>query len=175
MKRLYRLMMTIGIAAVAMTAMSAAALAASGGMTRAGDHSVSRSAAVLRARTAEPDSGAYANCQQGLWCDYIGTSGKGECIYSSRTTNWANALFQCRNLDESFANRTSGLVRLYYSPGEQGAWACVDASKYENNLSPFTFNNESHANTPGYHKPIENNVASSEVASGNCSNPLNWP
>jgi hypothetical protein len=174
MKRLYTLMTTIGISVVTVASLSTAAMAATGAATGT-SHSMSHSAAVHHASSAKPDTGAYTNCQSGLWCDYIGTNGTYECIYSAGSTNWANTLFQCRNLDESFANRTSGLVRLYYSPNEQGAWACINASKYENNLAGFTFNNESKANTPGYGKPIEDDVASSEVASGNCSNPLNWP
>lgn len=173
MKRLYALIITIGITAVTAASISTAALAATGSVTRLG-HPVSNSAAVHQ-HAVEPDTGAYTNCQRGLWCDYIGTSGRYECIYSSGTTNWSNTFFQCRNLDESFANRTSGLVRLYYSPNEQGAWVCIDASKYENNLSGFVFNNENKAETAGYGQPIKDNVASSEAASGNCSNPLNWP
>jgi hypothetical protein len=136
---------------------------------------MSHSAAVHHASAAQPDSGAYNNCTGGLWCDYSGTNGTLECIYSAGSTNWANKLFECRNSDESFANRTSGLVRLYFSPNQKGAWVCINASKYDNNLAGFKFNNENSGNTAGYGQPIEDNVASSQVAGGSCSNPLNWP
>lgn len=177
--------MMIGTTVVAIAAMSTAALAAPAGMARAGEHSVSSSAAAPGARTEHSVSvpgkvrpeGAYTNCQSGLYCDYSGTDGNDTCIYGAVTTNWSNDFFQCRNSDESFANRLSGLIRLYYSPGEAGAWVCIDASKYDNNFSSpkYTFNNEGTGNTAGYGKPIVNNVASSEVASGSCSNPLPLP
>lgn len=119
-----------------------------------------------------PD-GAYDSCPSGDYCDFRSTGGEPlpACLYSNaEVSNWAS----CRNHDESFANRTSGLVRLYYSPGLQGAWVCIDASKYSNNLAGYVFNNGG-TGKAGFGYTLENDVASSSTASGNCSNPLPWP
>lgn len=113
---------------------------------------------------------AYDNCRSGYWCDYASTSGSKLCQEQSGTVRyWSN--FGCRNVDESFANRTSGLVRLYYSPNLKGPWVCVDSGWYSNNLNngAYKFNNGSGT---GYGEKIINNVASSSTALGTCTNPL---
>jgi hypothetical protein len=137
-----------------------------------------RTAPVTQAVQAAPVGSAipeqaYDNCHTGYYCDYADTSGSNTCLVDNVTDeSWMGA--GCRNVDESFANRTSGLVRLYYSPDLQGAWVCIDASKYSNNLAGYVFNNGG-SGKAGYGAPLENDVASSETASGNCSNPLPWP
>jgi Peptidase inhibitor family I36 len=174
MKGSYRLIMTMVTTVVAVATMSSAAASASPRMARVGDHSV----ALLSSRSAEHGAsidgtlvpaGAYNNCSSGYFCDFIYTNGNHECFKSSNTQNrWSD--FGCRNVDESLANRTSGLVRLYYSPNKAGAWVCLDSGFYSNNLSPYTFDNGQ--GRAGYGYPVNNDVASSEVGTGSCSNPL---
>jgi hypothetical protein len=181
MKKPRALMMRIGIA-VAIGAVGFAAATTASASAQAAHHQLAKSSVSLvnaRAaehatqalKTASPDQ-AYDNCTSGYYCDYAGTNGSDLCLEASVSLpNWGD--YGCRNVDESFANRTSGLVRLYYSPDYQGAWVCIDASKYSNNLAPYTFNNGS--SSAGYGAPLENDVASSSTASGNCTNPLPLP
>jgi hypothetical protein len=173
--RISKLAVAVAIASVAVLTGSGAALAAT--------HSPTTStASTSQASTAEHGTGvsekiavdgAYDSCPSGDYCDFTSTGGTPlpACIYdNTEISNWEG----CRNHDESFANRTSGLVRLYYSPGLQGAWVCINSGAYQNNLAGFTFNNGGTAKA-GFGKPIENDVASSSTASGSCSNPLPWP
>jgi hypothetical protein len=157
-----------GLAATAATtAQTATTTAASASLTAT--HPVQGGTQVPK--SASPDQ-AYDNCASGYYCDYVGTDGSDICLLDNATDRyWSDA--GCRNVDESFANRTSGLVRLYYSPDLGGAWVCIDASKYSNNLSGYVFNNGS--GKAGYGASLENDVASSSTASGSCSNPLNLP
>jgi hypothetical protein len=116
---------------------------------------------------------AYDECPSGYYCDYAETDGHGSeglpCFYASISlSDWAE--LGCPS--ESFANRTSGLVRLYYLGGYGGAWVCIDAGAYSNNLAGYKFNNGS--GKTGYGSSIENHIGSSSVASGSCSNPLPW-
>jgi Peptidase inhibitor family I36 len=142
----------------------------------AADAAVSVSAQASRylpAETAGPDQ-AYDKCPRGYYCDYVGTRGSRYCFLTNRTdSSWQAA--GCRNADESFANRTSGLVRLYYSPDLKGDWVCINPGAYSNNLAGYVFNNG--PDKPGYGNGarLENNVASSSVGFGHCSNPLPWP
>jgi hypothetical protein len=154
-----------GLGAAAATTAHTATASASLAATHAVEHG------TQAPKSASPDQ-AYDNCASGYYCDYAGTSGSDLCLLDNATDRyWSDA--GCRNVDESFANRTSGLVRLYYSPDLGGAWVCIDASKYSNNLAGYVFNNGS--GKAGYGAPLENDVASSSTASGNCSNPLPLP
>jgi hypothetical protein len=148
---------------------------------RTADREVSRSSQsrLDRQRTSKPrvrPDGAYANCTgeyADIYCDFVGTNGNDECFgISLSQPNWGN--YDCRNLDESFANRDGEgiLVRLYYSPNYQGAWACVNDGWYSNDLNKdvYTFNNG--AGDAGYGQEIWDNVASSYEADGTCGNPL---
>jgi hypothetical protein len=159
--------------AVGLTAASAASASTAHTATTAASASAqaSRHQRAQVPESVRPDQ-AYDNCHTGYYCDYVGTSGSDTCLVDNATDDsWQAA--GCRNVDESFANRTSGLVRLYYSPDLGGAWVCIDASKYSNNLAGYVFNNGS--GKAGYGAALENDVASSSTASGNCSNPLPWP
>jgi hypothetical protein len=123
-----------------------------------------------------PDQ-AYDNCTgeyADIYCDYIETDGNDRCFaIEVSQPNWGN--YDCRNLDESFANRDGEgvLVRLYYSPNYKGAWACVNNGWYSNNLNKdvYTFNNGG-SSAPGHGQEIWDNIASSYVGDGTCSNPL---
>jgi len=114
--------------------------------------------------------GAYDNCTQGLYCSFNGTNGTSMCLEAggAGVDNWPSA---CRNQDESFANRVTTLVRLYFGPNETGPWACVDNGWYSNDLNKdvYTFNNGSGT---GLGDEIWENVASSDAAVGSCKNPL---
>lgn len=115
--------------------------------------------------------GAYTNCSNGDFCDFAGDNGNRECLFTPITDrNWGS----CINADESVANRTPGLIRLYYDTGLNGAWVCIDSSKYSNNLSAYTFDNGG-TDSDGYGYPVVNDVGSSESAPGNCTNPLPLP
>jgi hypothetical protein len=172
----------MAIASAAVLTGSCAAIAATQSPTTATVSTSQASGHQLAARTAERGTGvsvkiavdgAYDNCPSGDYCDFTSTGGEPlpACLYdNAEVSNWE----ACRNADESFANRTSGVVRLYYSPGLKGAWVCLNSGAYQNNLAGFTFNNGGTAKA-GFGKPIENDVASSSTASGSCSNPLPWP
>jgi len=122
--------------------------------------------------SGSPD-GAYDNCYHPgytSYCDFNGTSGRNLCFWSPGlygSINWGN----CRNHDESFANRSGGLVRLYYSPNDQGAYACVNNGWYSNDLNKdvYTFNN---GNGAGKGQEIWENVASDHWYTGGCVKPL---
>jgi len=136
-----------------------------------GEHRLSDNS--LAKATATPD-GAYNNCFSSLYCSFNSTNGNNECLEGGlvNPVNWPSA---CRNHDESFANIVSGLVRVYYSPNEKGAWACIPNGWYSNNLnkSAYTFDNGS--GDAGYGQEIWENIASSAgggLNGGKCSNPL---
>lgn len=147
---------------------------------RTAAHSVSAfSSTVLTAagKTVHSDLPfqAYDHCAQYNYCDYNGTDGALKCIQTDQAINdWGS----CANLDESFANRmTVHGVRVYFSAGYGGAWACVNPGWYANNLdiSAYIFNNGS--GLPGYGQRILRNVHSSKPVlssqnNGLCTNPL---
>jgi hypothetical protein len=115
-------------------------------------------------------AGALANCGSETLCSYNGLSGANVCLdvwLPEPDANWGS----CRNKDESFAYRAGGLVRLYFSPNYQGAYACVNDEWYSNNLNKaaYTFNNGGGA---GAGQEIWENIASSKPGSGSCANPL---
>lgn len=113
---------------------------------------------------------AYDDCSSAFWCTYNTTNGGSYCLSSQgNVSNWGN--YGCRNEDESFANRTSGGVRLYYSPDYGGAWACVNPGWYSNNLNKNVYLFYNGSGLSGYHQEIWKNVASSGVGS-KCTNPL---
>jgi hypothetical protein len=164
----------LAVAAIAVTLAAGLAGLDVTGASAAPTHTATNAAVSASARpaeTARPDQ-AYDNCPSGYYCDYVGTDGSTYClILNGGDDSWQDA--GCRNVDESFANRTSGLVRLYYSPNLQGAWVCINPGAYSNNLAGYVFNNG--PDRAGYGAPLENDVASSSVASGDCGNPLPWP
>jgi Peptidase inhibitor family I36 len=175
--------MAIGMAVVALTA-SAAMAATASTPAFAGSHEA-RGAAVSLSDSANRDSqsvatanatpkGAFDNCPQHYWCLYSGLNGNPLCWSSLATVRYLSD-YDCRNLDDSFANRTGGLVRMYYSPNLQGDWVCVNSGWYSNALYNefYVFNNGPIGNAQyGTGQSIYLNVASIEVGSGKCSNPL---
>jgi hypothetical protein len=194
MPRALRTTRRFGFALVAVTIVTAlsttAALAAPG--SRAHPESA---AVVVGSRTlshgggakaeATPD-GAYNNCFAGFYCDWATTDGSGganaACILAyASISNWGADGNSCRNIDESFANRVGaglpdndGLVRLYYLPNYEGAWACVDNGWFSNNLNQQAYNfDNGPSGDAGSGQEIYDNVASSQVDSySTCSNPL---
>jgi Peptidase inhibitor family I36 len=158
-----RLMAKIAIIVAAVAAMAATPVTAA----------VAAPHAAQPTTTAKITAGAYVNCPAGDYCDFTSTSGNGSRLLGSgNLLSWGSF----RNHDESFANRTSGLVRLYYHPNLKGDWVCINASAYQNNLAGYIFNNGPAGAANGQGAPIENNVASSQAAAGqSCSNPLPWP
>ena len=112
-----------------------------------------------------PASGAYDDCTANYFCDYSNTNGLSECFKTAGSvSDWG-----CRNEDESFANRAGSIIRLYYSPGYQGAWVCLPVGYYDNDVHSMTFDNGS--GDAGYSETVFNNVASSQFGTGSCSNP----
>lgn len=131
--------------------------------SRAADYRISAKSQVI-------PNGALDNCIFGAYCDFSRTSGAHNCEDwgLDGPLNWAE---QCRNHDESFANKIGGPVRLYYSPDEEGAWACVSNGWYSNDLNKdaYTFDNGSGS---GAGQEIWENIASSDAAHGRCTHPL---
>jgi Peptidase inhibitor family I36 len=164
MKRSDRLVATIAITGAAIAAMAAAPATAA----LAAPHAA-RSAATAKV----VPRGAYLNCRAGLWCDFTAPGGAGNVAFGSGTQPSLGGL---SHADQSFANRTSGLVRLYYLPYLKGDWVCIDASKYANSLAGFTFNNGPAGAANGHGLPILRGVSSIQVSPGqSCTNPLPWP
>jgi hypothetical protein len=163
MKKSRRLLRGIGItvAAAAMIAVmpAAAALAAP--------------ASFGRATSAVPEAGAYTRCPTNNWCIFTNVNGTGPRLASSGSAATLSRTFD--NEDVSFANRSAGLVRLYYHADFKGDWVCVNASKYSNYLGPYKFNNGPHKASDGYGESILKEVASVAVAPGKCSNPISLP
>jgi hypothetical protein len=172
-----RLFQRIGIALIAGALL--AVVPATAGWTASTRASHADSMAVTQARVANHDIAgkslldipfqAYDDCSPTFWCTYNTTHGGSFCLSSpGNVSNWGN--YGCRNEDESFANRTNGGVRLYYSPNYKGPWACVNRGWYSNNLNKdvYLFYNGSGT---GHLREIWKNVASSSVGS-RCTNPL---
>jgi hypothetical protein len=173
MRRLGRLACGLGLATAVVAAVPAmASVAASSHQHHA------PAAAHARIASRHITRGAADNCLneqpgggEGLFCDFSETSGNDLCfVADSGISNWG--VYGCRNIDESFANETGGLMRLYYSPDHHGAWACVNNGWYSNDMNKdiYTFDNGS--GDAGYGQEIWDNVASNTTASGSCSNPL---
>ena len=84
-------------------------------------------------------------------------------------TQWGPPGF--RNVDESFYNNSLYSVRLYYSPGEKGAWVCIKPNTTISDInSSYVFNNGS--GDSGYDSPLRNDVASSSMTTKTCTNPI---
>jgi hypothetical protein len=165
MKRSHRLVATIAIMGAAIAGMAAAPTTAAVAAPHA-----ARSAAAAEI----VPRGAYVNCAAGVWCDFTATNGNGRVDFSSLTQVLLGG--GVAKADESFANRTSGLVRLYYLTYNRGDWVCIDASAYANSLVGWTFNNGPAGAANGQGLPILRGVASIEVGPGQaCTNPLPWP
>jgi hypothetical protein len=109
---------------------------------------------------------APTNCPPD-YCDYTYTGYSHLCLFSeANISNWGS----CRNVDESFFNRPGYVVRLYYSPNYAGAWVCFPQNTGISNLAGYTFNNG--PGRAGYGARVENDVASSALYQGSCSNPI---
>jgi hypothetical protein len=124
------------------------------------------------AANVHPD-GAYTNCTPGDWCLFTGQNGGGQSLQTPDSRGVLGSTFD--KADLSFANRTNGLVRMYFEPNGGGAWACVDATKYRDVFQslPDRFNNGSTADA-GYMDDIQVNIQSVNVASGTCDHALPW-
>ena len=84
-------------------------------------------------------------------------------------TEWRPPGF--RSVDASFYNNSLYSVRLYYSPNEKGAWVCIKSNTTISNInSSYVFDNGS--GDPGYHSPLRNDVASSNMTIQTCTNPI---
>jgi hypothetical protein len=149
-------------AVAAATAPTAAASAAAGASVRAStrsEHLTSRSVPALAAATP---------CQ-GFYCDFRSTGYSSLCFESQgNNTNWNNNSLNCRNHDESIANDTGFYLRLYYGPNASGAWVCLGIGEPKSNLAGIKFNNGN--GLSGYGHDVENNVASSYLSQGRCTN-----
>lgn len=132
---------------------------------------------AISARAAAP---ATAPQCYGTECDYYTPDSNDWCfvVEPQTITNWddvpGDAAAACRNVDESFYNSNSGVVRLYYHPlniDSGGAWACVPAYTYLSDLAGYVFNNG--PNAPGYGQAVWNNVGGSTYDwGGTCLNPI---
>jgi Peptidase inhibitor family I36 len=170
MKRPRRVLVAVGMATATLAAFVTLAVTAST-PALAGSRATQETV-QLTAMAVIPHQ-AFDNCPGGRWCLYYGPNGQPLCWDSLSTVRYLSD-YGCRNEDWSFANRTSGLVRMYYSPNLGGDWVCVNSGWYSNNLEnqAYRFNNGTSGVAGGQGELIWRNVASVEVASGKCSNPL---
>ncbi len=159
------------IAAVSATALSGTALSATAAVTAS--HPAAHAAA---ARDSARLDGAYTNCPAGDWCIFKGLNGTGARL--AHPGNWpVTYKVAFRNTDESFANRTSGLVRFYYSINYQGGYICVNSGGYANDAAYYAFyeTGSSPNTSTGSGITVFQQIASIGVARGNCGNPLPLP
>jgi hypothetical protein len=106
---------------------------------------------------------------EAFYCDFRSTSYSSLCFESQgKESNWNNNGLTCRSHDESMANDTGYYLRLYYGPNAGGAWVCLDKGEQKSNLAGYTFNNGS--GLSGYGSKVEDNVASSYLSQGKCTN-----
>jgi hypothetical protein len=157
----------VGIAAIAAMSVTAALAAPHAPAPHAPAH-----AAATRVK-ASPD-GAFTNCPNGDWCIFTGLDGTGSRL--AHSTTWPH-MPVFRSTDESFANRTSGLVRFYYHPSYGGAYVCVDSGAYANDAYYYAFyeGGTGVSTATGIGITVYREIASVGVARGGCSNPLPLP
>jgi hypothetical protein len=160
-------MMKAGIVAVALAATVAMSVTAA----LAAPHTAGHAAAAHE--KASPD-GAYTNCPNGDWCIFTGLNGTGSRLAHSGTWPHMPAF---RSRDESFANRTAGLVRLYYHPAYGGAYVCLNRGAYANDAYYYAFyeGGSGVSTASGIGITVFREVASVGVGRGNCTNPLPLP
>jgi hypothetical protein len=177
---------SLGIAAAVGIVTALVALAPAGATTQARNVTQSRAAASTYA-TSHGDK-AKNNPDFDYFYDYKGTNLNSICMYiattdASGTPNGDSVNmsdYGCRNIDVSIANSNGAVVRLYYSPSEQGAWTCVPAGMSINNLnqSKYVFNSAPTDTTPGYGSPVYDDAASILVATtsnNSCNNAIGNP
>ena len=147
--------------ALAILAPASAAVAASAGPA----HPV----AVAAARGVSPR--VPTHCNPGHFCSYNNTNGTSPCFQQPTSTTYLNWAAGCANEDESLNNNIAqpgypGLTRVYFSPFEAGAWMCMNAGNYIDDVStghngPYRFDQGN--GLGGYGKPIYKDIASSEI------------
>lgn len=169
MSAIRKLCIPVVTAIAALVATSSAALAigspASPGRALASSSRMAHNAVMLEADA--PGAQAAVHCSSGNFCDYILPNYGGTC-YS--TPESQTSLAGCRNRDESIANGSADVVRMFYSPNFAGAWVCINPGTQFANLSGYRFNNGPHR--AGYGSPVEDDVASIQFGTGRCGNPL---
>jgi hypothetical protein len=107
----------------------------------------------------------------GFYCDFINTGFTNDCFNSQGDqSNWSHGALVCRDVDESIRNQTGTPLRLYFSPNFGGAHVCLNAGRAIPDLGDFTFNSGS--GLAGFGQSVENNVASSTIDGGACTNPI---
>jgi hypothetical protein len=160
-----RIMLKTGIIAVAI----GAAVAMSVTVAQAAPHAAAHAAAPKVSL-----DGAYTNCPNGDWCIFTGLNGTGSRLAHPGTWPHMPAF---RSKDQSFANRTGGLVRFYYHPAYGGAYVCVNHGGYANDAAYYAFYETGSAPNTGTGSGITvfAQIASVGVGRGNCTNPLPLP
>ncbi|HET7012779.1 MAG TPA: hypothetical protein VFI65_02640 [Streptosporangiaceae bacterium] len=125
--------------------------------------------AVAQARSVTPR--VPTHCNPGHFCSYNDTNGTSPCLQQATSTTYLNWPGTCANEDESLNNNIAGpgypgLTRVYYSAYEAGAWMCMNAGNYIDDVTtghngPYRFDQGS--KLAGYGKVIYKDIASSEI------------
>lgn len=141
----------------------------------AAGHALSDVRAIMNVAPNSSSGTASSNLPcRAFYCDFRSTGYTHMCFESQGDVDNWGVNVNCRNVDESFANDDGAfIVRLYYHPQSiqnGGAWVCFPIDVGISNLSGYWFNNGS--GKDGYGLPVENDVASSLLGTGTCSNPI---
>ncbi len=175
MKKPRRFMMKTGIIAVAVAATAVMSVTAA----LAAPHNTAHAAADTAARAAAAPkgirlNGAYDNCPNGDWCIFTGPNGTGGRLAHAGDSS---SIGDFRSKDQSFANRTSGLVRFYYHPSYGGARVCLNHGQYANYAYYYAFYLPGGATSTASGQGITTfqEIASVLVGGGNCGNALPLP
>lgn len=173
MRKSRSFMVKTGVAAVAIAATIGMSVTAAVAAPHTAAHTAAHAAA---ARDSAKLDGAYNNCPNGDWCIFSGLNGTGGRL--AHSGNWPVTYYVAfRDKDESFANRTSGLVRFYYSLHYKGAYVCLNRGAYANDAAYYAFYETGSTPNTGSGSGITvfQQIASIGVAKGNCGNPLPLP
>jgi hypothetical protein len=112
------------------------------------------------------------HCNPGHFCSYNNTNGTSPCFRQPTSTTYYNWPGECANEDESLNNNIAGagypgLTRVYYLTFEGGAYMCMNAGDYIDDVSKGhdggAYRFDQGSGLSGYDKPIKQNIASSEI------------
>jgi hypothetical protein len=155
--------MVVAAAAIAILAPASAALAASG--ARAHPAAVTRNIGAVSPRVP-------THCNPGHFCSYNNTNGTSPCFQQPTSLTYLNWAAGCADEDESLNNNIAqpgypGLTRVYHNTYQAGAFMCMDAGDYIDDVSKghngaYKFDQVG-SSVAGYGASIKHNIQSSEI------------
>jgi hypothetical protein len=154
----------LAAAAVAIMAPASAAFASSAAPSQPSHTMASAKAVSVTPRVP-------TNCPPGYFCSYNSTNGSSPCFKQPTSTTYYNWAGTCADKDQSLNNNIAhpgypGLTRVYHNTFESGAWMCMNAGNYIDDVSkghdgPYRF--DQGQGLAGYNASIKQNIQSSEI------------